>query len=83
MDQTKRHFAKDLQEGLLGVNFDKTERADINTKAADAETAAEDEVWGGYRFVVFAGFQNPDGGRSFREYKKIKMVTRTFLNSWN
>ena len=56
-----KKVAKDLQEGLLGANFDKAERADIHAKEADAETAAEDEVWGGYRFVVFADNQEADG----------------------
>jgi hypothetical protein len=56
-----KKVSKDLQEGLLGANFDKAERADIHAKEADAETAAEDEVWGGYRFVVFADNQKADG----------------------
>jgi len=56
-----KKVARDLSEGLLGVNFDKADRTDIQAKVADAETAAEDEVWGGYRFVVFADNQEADG----------------------
>ncbi|MEW6187318.1 MAG: DUF499 domain-containing protein [Thermodesulfobacteriota bacterium] len=56
-----KKVSRDLQEGLLGANFDKSERADIQAKLTDAEGSAEDEVWGGYRFVVLADNQEADG----------------------
>jgi hypothetical protein len=45
----------------LGKDFDKLERADIQSKVKDAEEDVKDEVWGGYRFVVLADNQEPDG----------------------
>jgi|GEM_PF-565371 len=45
----------------LGGDFDRADRADIQSKVSDAEEAAKDEVWGGYRFVVIADSQEPDG----------------------
>ena len=52
---------KEITEGTLGGDFDKADRAEITVKMADAEEAAKDEVWGGYRFVVIADNQEPDG----------------------
>jgi hypothetical protein len=52
---------KEIAEGTLGGDFDRADRADIQSKVSDAEEAAKDEVWGGYRFVVIADSQEPDG----------------------
>jgi hypothetical protein len=38
----------------LGADFDRGDRADVQAKVKDAEEAAKDEVWGGYRFVAVA-----------------------------
>ena len=54
-------MAREIAERTLGGDFDKTDRAEIQSKVADAEEAAKDEVWGGYRFVVIADNQEPDG----------------------
>ncbi len=53
-----KRVAKEIAEGTLGGDFD---RADIRGKVSDAEEAAKDEVWGGYRFVVIADNQEPGG----------------------
>jgi hypothetical protein len=47
-----RRVAKEIAEGSLGGEFDRTERAEILSKVSDAEEAVKDEVWGGYRFVL-------------------------------
>ncbi len=52
---------KDFASGLLGEDFDRNEKAEIQTSVKDAEAKARDEVWGGYRFVVIADQQEPDG----------------------
>ncbi|MCL5942545.1 MAG: DUF499 domain-containing protein [Actinobacteria bacterium] len=49
-----KRVAKEIAEGTLGGEFDRTDRAEIQSKVAEAEEAAKDEVWGGYRFVVLA-----------------------------
>jgi hypothetical protein len=56
-----RRVAKDVQERTLGSDFDRSDFADIQTKIVDAEGAAKDEIWAGYRFVVISGQQEPDG----------------------
>jgi len=56
-----RRVEKEVAEGTLGGDFDRSDRAELQSKVADAEEAAKDEVWGGYRFVVIADSQEPDG----------------------
>jgi len=56
-----KRVAKEIAEGTLGGDFDRADRADIHSKVSDAEEAAKDEVWGGYRFVVIADSREPDG----------------------
>lgn len=45
-----RRVAKEIADGTLGGDYDRTERADITSKVSDAENASKDEVWGGYRY---------------------------------
>jgi hypothetical protein len=49
-----KKVAKEISDGTLGGDFEKTDRAEIQAKVSDAEEAAKDEVWGGYRFVVIS-----------------------------
>jgi len=53
-------IAKEIADGTLGGDFDWTDKADIQSKVKDAEEAAKDEVWGGYRFIVFADNKESD-----------------------
>ena len=56
-----KRVVKEIAEGTLGGDFDRADRADIQSKVSDAEEAAKDEVWGGYRYAVIADSQEPDG----------------------
>jgi len=56
-----KRVAKEVAEGTLGGDFDRSDRAELQSKVTDAEEAAKDEVWGGYRFVILADNQEPDG----------------------
>ena len=56
-----KRIAKEVSEGTLGGDFDRIERAEIQSKVNDAEEAAKDEVWGGYRFVILADSKELDG----------------------
>jgi hypothetical protein len=56
-----KRVAKEIAEGTLGGDFDKTDRADLQAKVTDAEEAVRDEVWGGYRYVVISDNKEPDG----------------------
>jgi len=56
-----KRVAQEVAEGTLGGDFDRADRAELQTRAAEAEEAAKDEVWGGYRYVILADNQEPDG----------------------
>ncbi len=49
-----RRVAHEVSQGILGVEFDQTERAEVRARLREAEDAAKDEVWAGYRFVALA-----------------------------
>ena len=53
--------AREVAEGTLGHEFDKSDRAELQAQVKDAEEAAKDEVWGDYRFAVVADGQDTDG----------------------
>ncbi|MFQ5660234.1 MAG: DUF499 domain-containing protein [Gammaproteobacteria bacterium] len=56
-----KRVAREVAEGTLGSDFDRADRADIQAKVKDAEEAAKDEVWGGYRYAVISDNQESDG----------------------
>lgn len=56
-----KRVSREINEGTLGTDFDKSDRAEIHSKVSDAEEAAKDEVWGGYRFVLISDNREPDG----------------------
>jgi Protein of unknown function (DUF499) len=56
-----KRVAREVAEGTLGGEFDKSDRAELQSKVKDSEEAAKDEVWGDYRFAVLADRQEPDG----------------------
>ncbi len=56
-----RRVAREVVDGTLGGEFDRNDRAELQSKVKDAEEAAKDEVWGGYRFAILADGQEADG----------------------
>ncbi len=52
---------REIADRTLGGDFDRTDRAGIQSQVATTEEAAKEEVWGGYRFAVIADHQEPDG----------------------
>jgi hypothetical protein len=56
-----KRVAREIADGTLGGEFDRNDRAELQSKVRDAEEAARDEVWGGYRYAVVADAQEPDG----------------------
>lgn len=56
-----KRVAREVADGTLGGEFDRNDRADLQAKVRDAEEAAKDETWGGYRFAVVADSQAADG----------------------
>lgn len=56
-----KRVEKDVADGTLGEEFERSDRAEISAKVRDAEEAAKDEVRADYRFVVLADHREPDG----------------------
>lgn len=56
-----RRVAKEVSDGILGADYDRVDRNEIQAKVREAEETAKDEVWGGYRFVVLADNRESDG----------------------
>jgi hypothetical protein len=56
-----KRVAREVAEGTLGGEFDRSDRAELQSKVKDAEEAAKDGVWGDYRFAVVADGQETDG----------------------
>jgi hypothetical protein len=56
-----RRVQRDVRDGVLGADYEKTDHQEIQAKIVDAEADAKDEVWGGYRFVVLADTTDPSG----------------------
>ncbi len=56
-----KRVAREIAEGTLGGEFDRSDRNELQAKLKDSEVAAKDDVWGGYRFAVVADGQEADG----------------------
>ena len=56
-----QRVAHEVGQGVLGAEFDHADRAEVRARVKDAETAAKDEVWAGYRFVALSDSQSPGG----------------------
>ena len=52
---------RELNEGILGAEYDRGERSGVQAQMKDALQAAKDEVWAGYRFVALADTQERHG----------------------
>ena len=53
--------SKKSAQGILGTEFDRSERGEVQARVREAAEAAKDEVWGGYRFVALADNQSEGG----------------------
>ena len=49
-----KRVAREVAEGVLGGDFDRADRAGLQSRVADTGEAVKDEIRGGYRFVVLA-----------------------------
>jgi hypothetical protein len=56
-----KRVQREINEGLLGADFDRADKVEIQGKVAEAEEAVKDEVWAGYRFVALADNAESDG----------------------
>jgi len=53
--------AKELAAGVLGAEYDRAERAEVQASARAAKEAAEEEVWASYRFVALHDSEQSEG----------------------
>ncbi|PWB47222.1 MAG: AAA family ATPase [Candidatus Methylomirabilota bacterium] len=60
-----KRVAREVADGTLGGDFDRMDRAEIQSKVTAAEETAREEVWGDYRFTVILDPRESDGLRSF------------------
>ncbi|MGH7802457.1 MAG: DUF499 domain-containing protein [Thermodesulfobacteriota bacterium] len=56
-----KRVSREITDGTLGGEFDRADLTELRAKVVEAEEAAKDEVWGGYRFVLLADNHEPDG----------------------
>jgi hypothetical protein len=56
-----RHVQREVDDGLLGAEFDRGDRAEVMTEVKTAEAAAKDQVWSGYRFVILSDAKAANG----------------------
>ena len=59
-----KRVEREVNDGTLGGDFEKSDRTDLRSKVSDAEGMAKDEVWGGYRYAVLESDQERDGVRA-------------------
>lgn len=45
---------RELQDGILGTDFDTADHKEIRSKTKEAEDAAKEEVWASYRYVAIS-----------------------------
>ena len=64
---------REVADGTLGGDFDRTDRTEIQSKVTDAETAVKDEIWGSYRFVVIADGLPAQAGNESNGLKVIDL----------
>lgn len=58
-----RRVHQEVHEGTLGADYDRADLAGIRSNVTEAEGAAVDDVWAGYRYVAVADSSEPDGVR--------------------
>ena len=56
-----KRVAREVAEGVLGTEYERADRSEIQTHVRDAEGAAKDEVWAGYRFVALWDAKEVEG----------------------
>ncbi len=56
-----RRVEQEVADGVLGTEYDRADRSQVREHVREAEEAARDEVWGGYRFAALADAQAKHG----------------------
>ena len=58
-----QRVSREVAEGVLGTEFDRADRIEVQNRVREAEEAARNEVWASYRFVALAGAKAENGLR--------------------
>ena len=56
-----QRVAKEFDRGLLGEDYERTDREELRARVRAAAEEARDEVWAGYRFVILSDSRQADG----------------------
>ena len=56
-----QRVARELDEGVLGTEYGRADRSQVQTQVRNAEEAVKDEVWAGYRFVALTDTRERHG----------------------
>jgi hypothetical protein len=56
-----RRVQREVDDGVLGAEFDRSDRSGVSAEVKTAEAAAKDEVWSGYRYVILSDAQSANG----------------------
>ena len=56
-----RRVSHELSQGILGAEVERADSTEVNSRVREAQEAAKDEVWAGYRFVALADAKEPVG----------------------
>jgi hypothetical protein len=59
-----KRVAEDLNSGVLGAEFEQSDRGEVTRQIKDGEEALKDEVWASYRYAIVA---DPKGAEGLRE----------------
>ena len=51
----------EIEKGILGAEFDRTERVDVRDRVKDALDTAKNEVWASYQIVILSDSRDPSG----------------------
>ena len=56
-----KRVQREVGEGVLGTEYDRTDLSEVRAHVGEAEQAAKDEVWASYRFVALSDAQEEHG----------------------
>jgi hypothetical protein len=56
--------AEDINSGVLGAEFEQSDRGEVTKQIRESEEALQDEVWASYRYAIVA---DPKGAEGLRE----------------
>ena len=54
-------MSHELAQGILGAEVERADNTEVRSRVREAQEAAKDEVWAGYRFVALADAKEPGG----------------------